>query len=181
MAIGIYIIEHVSGKLYVGQSIDVEARLKSHRYHLDAGDHHCIYLQRAWKKYGSSQFAFKQIISCDRDQLDYHENMLFSEHGRSLYNVHLSSKPRYIRGETRLKVSAALKGRTIGPMMEQTKKKISAALSKQTIEASNGISKYRFSSMASAAEALGVSKQTVWNCLNGRQSQSKGWSFIKCG
>lgn len=34
-----------------------------------------------------------------------------------------------------------------------------------------------FISMCEAGRVLAMSNQTVWNCLNGRQAQSKGWRF----
>ena len=181
MSVGIYIIEHVSGKAYIGQSIEVEARLKAHLRMLQCGDHHCLYLQRAWKKYGEAAFTFRQLLSCDRDSLDHYENHFFTERGRNgLYNVQLVAKHVYHTAEAKAKISAAMSGRNREPKSEETKAKIRATAltrSSRLIIARNGSFEKRFSSMTEAANALKLSKQTVWNCLNGRQMQSKGWFF----
>ena len=50
---GVYQIKNlINGKLYIGSSIDVDKRLKSHFSALDKGCHNNAYLQNAWNKYG---------------------------------------------------------------------------------------------------------------------------------
>lgn len=50
--------ERVSGRQYVGSAVDYRDRWRHHRWHLNKGDHHCSYLQRAWNKYGRDNFEF---------------------------------------------------------------------------------------------------------------------------
>ena len=72
--IGIYKIENVvNGKVYVGQSLDIESRWKNHIYHLNKGDSPNSYLQRSWDKYGIDSFSFSIIESCAADELNSRE------------------------------------------------------------------------------------------------------------
>lgn len=55
----IYTITHTaSGKVYVGQTINVRIRWQLHRSDLRKGKHRNRYLQAAWNKYGSDAFVF---------------------------------------------------------------------------------------------------------------------------
>lgn len=55
----IYAIRHIkSGKRYVGSSCQWTQRRSTHKYQLNAGIHHCVYLQNAWNKYGADAFEF---------------------------------------------------------------------------------------------------------------------------
>src|SRR3990167_1087416 len=59
MTTGIYKIRNASnGKCYVGSAINIEKRWGEHRCSLGLGNHHSLKLQRAWLKYGPSQFEF---------------------------------------------------------------------------------------------------------------------------
>ena len=68
---GIYLITNKSnGKMYVGQSEDVERRIKYHKLHLSQNKHHNIYLQRAFNKYVPDCFDFKILEECECDKLN---------------------------------------------------------------------------------------------------------------
>jgi len=68
--IGIYIIENVvNGKKYLGSSKEIEKRFRRHKKDLKNGNHHNIYLQRSWNKYGESNFIFTCIKECDINSL----------------------------------------------------------------------------------------------------------------
>ena len=72
--IGIYKIENkVNGKIYVGQSIDINARWKNHITLLNKGNHHNDYLQKSWNKYGENNFEFSIIEECDLSDLNCRE------------------------------------------------------------------------------------------------------------
>jgi group I intron endonuclease len=61
--IGVYAIIHKpSKKFYVGSSNNVKARFATHLKELKRNTHHCNYLQRAWIKYGESEFEFKEFL-----------------------------------------------------------------------------------------------------------------------
>ena len=70
MASGVYCIKNkVSGKVYVGESIDIRRRWDSHRADLEKGDHYNEILRSAWLKYGQDAFEWLIIEECDRHLL----------------------------------------------------------------------------------------------------------------
>ena len=82
---GIYSIENIKNKrMYIGSSINIEARFERHKDDLRAGIHHSRYLQRAWNKYGKSQFRYKilevikdpeKLIEIEQAYIDSHKNL----------------------------------------------------------------------------------------------------------
>lgn len=72
--IGIYKIENkANGKVYIGQSIDIDNRWKNHRCELRRNAHYNDHLQRAWNKYGEDSFVFSIIEECVETELDEKE------------------------------------------------------------------------------------------------------------
>jgi GIY-YIG catalytic domain len=47
-----------TGKIYVGSAVNIRARWDTHRRDLRKGLHHNPFLQRAWNRYGESDFEF---------------------------------------------------------------------------------------------------------------------------
>ena len=57
--IGIYAIRNTkNGKMYIGESIDIEQRWKVHQEDLDNGTHHSYKLQNEWDRNQYNQFRF---------------------------------------------------------------------------------------------------------------------------
>lgn len=197
--IGIYAIIHTSGKAYVGQSINVESRFYGHKRRLTKGTHHCVRLQRAWNKYGPSQFEFKPLLSCAKADLNYFEEYMFKEYElyNSLLQAGTGNYPRKIgashSAETKAKIKIAVrqakeKQRLAGFDFSKTqdhKQKISASVrnsrkSKSVIATNKTGEILNFDTMKDASSFLNVSLQTIWNCVNGRQMQTKGWVIRFC-
>lgn len=64
--IGIYrIINLVNNKCYYGSSKQIEKRLIRHKRELKNSNHINCILQRAWDKYGESNFLFEIVEECD--------------------------------------------------------------------------------------------------------------------
>lgn len=79
---GIYQILHVvSGKRYVGSSLDVAKRWSDHRKRLRRGTHYSKYLQRAWDKYGESAFKFEVLE-------ETHDLLAREEYWMGVHRVH---------------------------------------------------------------------------------------------
>ena len=65
MISAIYMIEHtVSGRCYIGSTVDVRKRFRVHRRELNAGVHANRSLLNAWNKYGERAFEFRIIERC---------------------------------------------------------------------------------------------------------------------
>lgn len=69
--IGIYAIKNkINGKIYIGQSNNIDSRWRQHLSHLRRNIHSNKYLQNAWNKYGESNFDFIILELCDIDKTD---------------------------------------------------------------------------------------------------------------
>ena len=72
---GIYSITcKPSGRVYVGQSIDIHTRWKNHKSALNRGTVPNKILQSSWKKYGQDSFLFEILELCIEEKLDEREH-----------------------------------------------------------------------------------------------------------
>lgn len=63
---GIYKIENkINGKVYIGQSKNIESRWKQHIYDLNNNSHHSYKLQKEWNEYGEYSFEFSVLEKYD--------------------------------------------------------------------------------------------------------------------
>lgn len=143
---GIYKIENlINGKVYIGQSIDIEKRHIGHRSELQNQKHSNRFLQRAWNKYGEINFIFKIIEECEELELDEKEIFYIDKYRESgkVYNMtdggggsrgnilteetknKISQSKKNPSIETRIKLSKAAKGRIHS---EESKRKLSEIL-----------------------------------------------------
>jgi group I intron endonuclease len=75
--IGIYkITNKINGKIYIGQSVNIINRKKTHyrKYHKG-----CPHLYNAMDKYGFDNFEFEVIEECDIEDLDRLEQKYIKE------------------------------------------------------------------------------------------------------
>lgn len=71
---GIYHIKNIiTGKVYIGSSVDIQSRIKTHRFSLKKNKHHSVKLQRSYNKYGKNNFLFEIIELCDKNDLEIKE------------------------------------------------------------------------------------------------------------
>lgn len=69
--IGIYKIENkVNGKVYIGQSVNIDSRWKGHIASLRNNHHKNDHLQKSWNKYGEDNFDFSVLCECTKEELD---------------------------------------------------------------------------------------------------------------
>jgi group I intron endonuclease len=137
---GIYkIVNMKNNKLYIGQSIDIENRIKKHKYLLRTGKD-SQHLQNAWYKYGEECFCFSIIeIVKDRKELNNREiywiKIYNSNNEEFGYNISGGGGNIICSDSTREKISKSKKGKSLGktswnkgiPCSATTKEKIRAA------------------------------------------------------
>lgn len=121
---GIYlIINTITGKLYVGSSINLYKRRYEHSLHLENGTHKNNHLQLSWNKYGSDVFHFCIVEECDAKDLIRIEQLWINA-TPNCYNLSLiagSTLGKSHSEETKLKIS---KTRTGHKWSEASKNKI---------------------------------------------------------
>lgn len=87
---GVYKIENtVSGKFYIGSSVNMQKRWHNHLYALRRGLHPNRHLQNAWKKYGNESFLFSVVEESGQDNLSEREQYWLDKLGavEQGYNV----------------------------------------------------------------------------------------------
>lgn len=189
---GVYAITNVaSRKIYFGSSIDIEGRFKRHKRELSRGTHHNKHLQRAWNRYGESQFIFQCVEECpesSRTQLE--DQYIRGAIPGGTYNqggtVGGGRKGVPCSSETKSKIGDANRGRKTWNTGGRNTwgEKISASwLLKMPyfIVASHSDGRrLEFFSVRDAAEFIGASRKCVSNCLNGVSRRTKsGWGFTR--
>ena len=111
--IGIYkITNKVNGKVYIGQSWDIETRIKNHRSHT-----HNEHLLNAMKKYGTNSFTFETIITFKDGPFTQNYLNKFEKYFVQQYDALNEEKGYNIK-----------EGGQFGPIAEETKQKISKTL-----------------------------------------------------
>lgn len=87
--IGIYkITNQVNGKVYIGQSVNIEKRWKEHRSRAfnSADADYNKYLYRAIRKYGIENFSFEVIEQCNQIQLNEKEKEYIAKYNSTNRN-----------------------------------------------------------------------------------------------
>ena len=122
-----------NSECYVGSAVDVDARWAIHLSLLRSGKHHSLKLQRAWLKYGESEFVFSiveivgdscMLLSREQHWIDYLRafGVGYNMAPKSTSSLGIKRSP-----ETRKRISIAKSGQKRQPLSEATKKKIAAA------------------------------------------------------
>ena len=124
MSQGIYQIVHTESKrFYLGSSQNIEKRWGQHKSDLRANRHHCVYLQRAWNKYGEEAFQFSILeltnLPREREQvlLDQLKEQLFNTSTQASGGDLISYHPN--RDDIVLKISKASKERILNMSEEE--------------------------------------------------------------
>lgn len=93
MTIGIYKISNkIDGRYYIGSSKNIEKRWKTHKSHLKNKKHCNIFLQRAYNKYGISNFELTILLECSKDDLFKIEQDYLNHLDDNAYNLAKQAK-----------------------------------------------------------------------------------------
>lgn len=205
--VGIYQITSPTGKIYIGQSWNVEKRILYYK-RLDCNQQPKIY--RSLLKYGvdAHEFTILKAIPTitTQKELDFWECYCISMY-RTLGVVMLNAKEGGSNGkisdETKAKMSLSKKGikreffaGELNPYFgkkhtDEIKKKMSVAGKGKRIGCANGRAKAiiqfdlngniinEYSNIIEAANLIGISRQGISDCLNLRNKTAKGfkWSY----
>lgn len=136
--IGIYKITSPTGRVYVGQSVNIENRWTHYKL-LDCEDQPKLF--SSFKKYGVENHNFEVKERCELDELNKRErywqefyNVI--EEGLNCKLVRTKDKSGYLSKETRLKISRANKGKESSMKdkthSEETKNKMSKSAKSRT-------------------------------------------------
>lgn len=120
---GIYCIKNVeTTDCYIGSSKSIKKRWIRHRYNLNKGNHHSLYLQRAWNKYSKDKFEFILLESVLNKEDLFIKEIFWIEKIQPVYNVggigggdNFSNNPNKekIRAKISNGVNTRLKNQTI--------------------------------------------------------------------
>lgn len=142
---GVYRIQIGERNFYYGSSVNIVARRQAHLSDLKAGRHHNRWMQRAWDKH--KEFLFETIEKCDPECVVQVEQKYLDKWHGVAGNMNMSNTAQggcgSLTEEHRMKVSAALSGRTLSeehkanlrkPKSAETRKKMSEAAQRRTKE-----------------------------------------------
>lgn len=198
--IGIYAIRNTeNGKVYIGQSVDVEYRISHHFGQLRAGKHHNEHLQRAYEL-NPDDITWELLETCKESELDEREIATIAAYDSTNpefgYNMQYGGQAEHrATPETRRKMSESKKGKKFTKehrrkiseanrgvvFTKERRAKISSKRSRTVYQfdlSGNFIASHKNSIMA--AEAVGLkSCSAIKAAASGRTRTSGGyrWSY----
>jgi len=131
MKCGVYGFRNmVDGKWYIGQSVNIEKRQKTHLLLLGSGRHSNLHFQNAFNKYGKSNFEFRILEEVLEAMLDVRECVWITYYQSAERNFGYNNDSggklnKRHSGETIRKMSASQRKRP--PISDETRKKYSKA------------------------------------------------------
>jgi group I intron endonuclease len=123
---GIYSITNtVTGKIYIGQTTNLNKRKAFHYWELNNNRHNNAYLQNAYNKYGKDNFIFQIILYCEKHELTRYEQSIV-DITTYIYNIRKlcvnSNKGFVLSEDTKRLIGEKNKGRIAS---EETRYKLS--------------------------------------------------------
>lgn len=112
---GIYKITNIlNNKVYIGQAMDIQNRIREHKELLNRNCHPNNHLQHSWNLYGDEKFIFSAIEKCDKEILTEREQFWIDFYGGinsdNTYNQRDAGSHGTHSEETKLKLSRLSKG-----------------------------------------------------------------------
>lgn len=166
---GIYLITHKSsGKIYIGQSVNIKHRWWVH----GAMGSECVKLRNAIQKYGKDQFELtileevneKKLLT-EREQFYLDSYQPFGDNGYNICRV--ANAGPAIKGQPKTGIMAAgVNNRNNVPVNSYD---------------SNGNLIAEYYSVKYAAASLNINKAGIFNCLAGRSRVAGGYFWARSG
>lgn len=154
---GVYRIVSPSGKCYVGSSIDMAARFRTHRYDLRRGRHHARALQAAAAKYGLHALRFEPIAcALDKESLVALEQLLIDELRPQYNSTRTAACPLHDPCVAERLANSIRSSAAHRDARNRNRLKAHAALSKAVVRLTDGAV---FASSYEAARAMGATKR----------------------
>lgn len=184
MICGIYKIEcMVNGKVYIGQSQDIERRWGRHKRELENGEHNNNHLQAAFNKYRADNFTWEIIEECEESLLDDKEIFYIEKYDsynrEKGYNQTIGGGGtrgfnREFSEEHRRKIGEAKKGEK-NPMYGRTgEKNPMYGKGKKVICLETGII---YSTIREAGRELNLHYQSIYKVCRGKRKTTGGYHF----
>jgi group I intron endonuclease len=112
--IGIYKITSPSGKVYIGQSVNIERRFTSYK-RMYTKNSKQTKLHRSFLKYGVDSHIFEVVLLCEESELNYNERhyqdlLQTVDYGLNCKSTKCGDRSGFVSKETLLKMSEASKG-----------------------------------------------------------------------
>jgi group I intron endonuclease len=124
---GVYLfISKLNGKKYIGSTLDLESRYKSHIHNANRDTDNKQVIAHAIKKYGIKNFSYEVLEYCDKNMLiereqyylDLHEPFVDNDKGYNVRKIADNNSGITLSDNTKEKMSKASKGK---PKSEKTK------------------------------------------------------------
>jgi group I intron endonuclease len=196
MKIGIYkIASLLDNRVYIGQSANIDKRIKSHKEALIYKCHVNRYLQHFVNKYGLDNLAFSEVELCQKEQLNERE-IYWIDFYKSLgngFNLTAGADDNPMNhAKNRKAVSDALKGHKktkewsakIAANTDKSKNraaKIKSGLIKKVYGYSptTGVLLYECFGFREMSKITGVGESNIRQCYNGEFKIAKGIHFSR--
>lgn len=126
-ASGIYAIVHLpTRRAYIGSTIKMQHRRRTHELLLNRGNHHSRRLQSAW--HDPREFAFVVLEECPKEQLLERERVWAAAWGTDLLNDQLHPQRRVWTSEQSARMSASRVGKGKAPKNPEHRARIGSGL-----------------------------------------------------
>jgi group I intron endonuclease len=186
--IGIYKITSPSGKIYVGQSINIIIRWRKYK-RLDCKNQ--IKLYNSFKKHGSENHKFEIVEECYLEQLNEREIFWMDKYKTTANGLNIKDGGSFGKhsDETKLKISKSLLGKE-KTLQHKNNIKVSRKGMSFTQQHKNNMSNSRFrysiiclqnniiyKSVHHASKELNIYPSSILNVCKGLYKQTKGYTF----